>query len=133
MRLYKPESISWHMQFVRSLYPSWDDQHATTLLDRFGLVREQAIKGLSHGQRVKTMLLLILARQPKLLILDEPTNGLDPVAKQEVLSELMNVMQDEERTILIHRTTPRTLSRLVIRLRLSTVDELSRQGIEIVS
>lgn len=100
MRLYKPESINWHMQFVRSLYPSWDDLYATTLLDRFGLVREQSIKGLSHGQRVKTMLLLILARQPKLLILDEPTNGLDPVAKQEVLSELMHVMQDEDRTIL---------------------------------
>jgi ABC-2 type transport system ATP-binding protein len=100
MRLYKPESIGWHMQFVRSLYASWDDAYARELLDRFGLIERQTIKGLSHGQRVKAMLLLILARKPKLLVLDEPTNGLDPVAKHEILAELMKVVQDETRTIL---------------------------------
>ncbi|MCE3016109.1 MAG: ABC transporter ATP-binding protein [Pirellula sp.] len=100
MRLYKPESIGWHMQFVRSLYASWDDTYAKELLDRFGLIERQTIKGLSHGQRVKAMLLLILARKPKLLVLDEPTNGLDPVAKHEILAELMKVVQDETRTIL---------------------------------
>lgn len=100
MRLYKPESIGWHMQFVRSLYPTWDDGYAEQLLDRFGLISQQIVKGLSHGQRVKAMLLMILARRPKLLILDEPTNGLDPVAKQEVLTELMRVVEDESRTIL---------------------------------
>ena len=100
MRLYKPESVGWHMQFIRSLYPSWDDDYASQLLERFGLIQQQAVKGLSHGQRVKAMLLLILARRPKLLILDEPTNGLDPVAKHEVLTELMRVVADERRTIL---------------------------------
>lgn len=100
MRLYKPESLGWHMQFVRSLYPNWDDHYAQQLLDRFGLIERQAVKGLSHGQRVKAMLLLILARRPKLLILDEPTNGLDPVAKHEILIELMRVVEDDQRTIL---------------------------------
>jgi ABC-2 type transport system ATP-binding protein len=100
MRLYKPESIGWHMQFVRSLYPKWDNAYATQLLQRFGLIEQQIVKGLSHGQQVKAMLLLILARRPKLLILDEPTNGLDPVAKHEILAELMRVVEDPERTIL---------------------------------
>ncbi|MEQ1827453.1 MAG: ABC transporter ATP-binding protein [Pirellula sp.] len=100
MRLYKPESIRWHMQFVRSLYPTWDDVYAGQLMERFGLIDRQLVKGLSHGQRVKAMLLLILARRPKLLILDEPTNGLDPVAKHEVIAELMRVVEDPERTIL---------------------------------
>jgi len=100
MRLYKPESIGWHMQFVRSLYPSWDDGYAAQLLDRFGLIAHQIVKGLSHGQRVKAMLLLILARRPKLLILDEPTNGLDPVAKHEIHTELMRIVEDDSRTIL---------------------------------
>jgi ABC-2 type transport system ATP-binding protein len=100
IRLYKSESIAFHMQFVRSLFPSWDEDYAHQLLDRFGLITQQKIRGLSHGQRVKSLLLLILARRPKLLILDEPTNGLDPVAKQEVLSELMQVVNDETRTIL---------------------------------
>jgi|688.fasta_scaffold02038_4 ABC-2 type transport system ATP-binding protein len=100
MRLYKSESIAFHMQFVRSLFPSWDEGYAQQLLARFGLIAQQKVKGLSHGQRVKTLLLLILARRPKLLILDEPTNGLDPVAKQEVLAELMQIVNDETRTIL---------------------------------
>lgn len=100
MRLYKSESVSWHMQFVKSLFPSWDDEYAQELINRFGLIPEQSVKSLSHGQRVKMMLLLIFARRPKLLILDEPTNGLDPVAKHEVHTEIMRVVQDEERTIL---------------------------------
>lgn len=100
MRLYKGESLAWHMQLVRSLFPSWDDEYAAALLHRFGLIAGQTIKGLSHGQRVKAMLLLLLARHPQLLILDEPTNGLDPVAKQEVLSELMRVVTAADRTIL---------------------------------
>ncbi len=100
MRLYKSESISFHMQFVRSLFPGWDEGYAQQLLDRFGLIAQQKVKGLSHGQRVKALLLLVLARRPRLLILDEPTNGLDPVAKQEVLSELMQAVNDETRTIL---------------------------------
>jgi ABC-2 type transport system ATP-binding protein len=100
MRLYKPETVGWHMQFVRSLFETWDDDYAHALLERFGLIERQAVKGLSHGQRVKAMLLLILARKPKLLILDEPTNGLDPVAKHEVLTELMRIVEDDSRTIL---------------------------------
>ena len=100
MRLYKSESLAFHMQFVRSLYPNWDEDYAQHLLDRFGLIAQQKVKGLSHGQRVKALLLLILARRPRLLILDEPTNGLDPVAKQEVLAELMQIVNDETRTIL---------------------------------
>jgi len=100
MRLYKRESIAWHMQFIRSIFPSWDDHYASQLVERFGLVPEQKIKGLSHGQRVKSILLLILPRRPKLLILDEPTTGLDPVARQEIIGELMRAVEDETRTIL---------------------------------
>jgi ABC-2 type transport system ATP-binding protein len=61
---------------------------------------EQKLKGLSHGQRVKSTLLLVLARKPKLLVLDEPTTGLDPVARHEILRELSHVMVDEGRSIL---------------------------------
>jgi ABC-2 type transport system ATP-binding protein len=100
MRLYKREAIGWHLQFVRSVYPTWDDAYATHLLSRFGLNPDQIVKGLSHGQRVKALLLLILARRPRLLILDEPTTGLDPVARHEVLTELMRAVEDEDRTIL---------------------------------
>jgi ABC-2 type transport system ATP-binding protein len=100
MRLYGSASLAWHMAFIRSIYPRWDQTYAESLLRRFDLKPQQKIKGLSHGQRVKAALLLALARRPRLLVLDEPTTGLDPVARQEVLGELMAVLADEERTIL---------------------------------
>ncbi|HVG54839.1 MAG TPA: ABC transporter ATP-binding protein [Vicinamibacterales bacterium] len=100
MRLYGSSTLDWHMRFVRSVYPSWDESYAQTLLKRFDLRREQRITGMSHGQQVKAGLLLALARRPRLLILDEPTTGLDPVARHEVIRELTAVMQDDHRSIL---------------------------------
>jgi ABC-2 type transport system ATP-binding protein len=100
MRLYDSMTLGWHMSFIQSIYPSWDAAYAQLLLKRFGLRAEQKIKGLSHGQRVKSTLLLVLARRPKLLVLDEPTTGLDPVARHEILRELTDVMADEGRSVL---------------------------------
>ncbi|HUB19956.1 MAG TPA: ABC transporter ATP-binding protein [Acidobacteriaceae bacterium] len=100
MRLYDSMTVGWHMHFIQSIYSNWDAAYAGLLLKRFGLPAMQKVKGLSHGQRVKAALLLILARRPKLLVLDEPTTGLDPVARHEILRELTGVMADEGRTIL---------------------------------
>jgi ABC-2 type transport system ATP-binding protein len=100
MRLYGPATLAWHMDFLRPIYPGWDQRYADKLVQRFDLKPQQKIKGLSHGQRVKAALLLALARRPRLLVLDEPTTGLDPVARHEVLQELMAVLADEDRTIL---------------------------------
>lgn len=100
MRLYPRSTLQWHIDLCKSIYPSWDDAYCKKLLKNFGLIPEQKIKGLSHGQRVKAGLLLILARKPKLLILDEPTTGLDPVARKEIVEELFEVLKDEDRSIL---------------------------------
>jgi len=100
MRLYDTMTLEWHMNLIRSIYARWDASYAQLLLKRFGLRMEQKIKELSHGQRVKATLLLVLARHPRLLILDEPTTGLDPVARHEILRELTGVMADEGRSIL---------------------------------
>jgi ABC-2 type transport system ATP-binding protein len=100
LRLYGGCTLAWHMALVASVFPRWDAKYAQALLGRFNLQSGQKIKGLSHGQRVKAALLLALARRPRLLVLDEPTTGLDPVARHEVLAELMAVMADEERSVL---------------------------------
>lgn len=100
MRLFSAATLQWHLDFVRSMFPGWDEAYARTLLKRFHLRPQQRVKGLSRGEHAKALLLLALARKPKLLVLDEPTAGLDPVARQEVVSELMEIVQDEERSIL---------------------------------
>jgi ABC-2 type transport system ATP-binding protein len=101
MRLYKAATLAWHMEFVRAVFPTtWDETYAGELLRRFDLNPAHPVKGLSHGQRVKAALLLALARRPRLLVLDEPTTGLDPVARQEVLAALMEALVDESRTVL---------------------------------
>ena len=100
MRLYESETIAFHMDFMKSIFDSWDDGYASTLLRRLDLIEEQKVKGLSHGQRVKAILLLALARRPRLLVFDEPTTGLDPAVRKEVLDEMMNAMEDETRSIL---------------------------------
>jgi ABC-2 type transport system ATP-binding protein len=101
MRLYDGATVAWHMSFIASIYSSWDKPYAEKLLRRFNLNPDHKVKGLSRGQAVKTSLLLALAHHPRLLILDEPTTGLDPIVRQEVLAELMDVLLDEERSILM--------------------------------
>ena len=100
MRLFGAATLGWHMEFVRALYPGWDESYARTLLDRFGLHREQRLRTLSRGEQMKALTLLALARRPKLLVLDEPTTGLDPVARHELLAELAAVLRDDDRSIL---------------------------------
>lgn len=100
LRLYKSRDLEWHMKFIESIYGEWDQSYAKTLVQKFDLKTDQKIKGFSHGQRVKASLLLLLARKPDLLILDEPTTGLDPVARSEVVEELAEILRDENRSVL---------------------------------
>lgn len=100
MRLFPHATLAWHMDFVAGIYPRWDAAYAATLLKRFGLRAEQPVKSLSTGEQAKALLLLALARRPRLLVLDEPTSGLDPVARHELLSEFMDVLRDDSRSIL---------------------------------
>ena len=100
MRLYRGQTLRWHMDLIANIYPGWDPGYAAELVKRFELRVEQAVGGYSHGQRVKALLLLCLARRPRLLLLDEPTTGLDPMARIEVLEALADVLRDERRSVL---------------------------------
>jgi ABC-2 type transport system ATP-binding protein len=100
MKLLPQATLAWHMDFVASIYPGWDAAYAAQLLKRFGLHAGQTAKSLSTGEQAKALLLLALARRPRLLVLDEPTSGLDPVARHELLTEFMDVLRDDSRSIL---------------------------------
>ncbi len=100
MSLFSTATLEWHMRFVASIYPDWDEVYARKLLKSFNLRTDQWVGKMSRGEHVKAMLLLALARRPRLLVLDEPTSGLDPVARHELLTELMQIVRDETRSIL---------------------------------
>jgi ABC-2 type transport system ATP-binding protein len=116
MRLFQHATLAWHMDFMAAIYPGWDAAYAATLLKRFGLHAAQPVKGLSTGEHAKALLLLALARRPRLLVLDEPTSGLDPVARHELLSEFMDVLRDDSRSILFSSHNTLDVERISDRL-----------------
>jgi ABC-type multidrug transport system ATPase subunit len=89
------------IQFVRGFYPTWDQAYCDRLMTSLDLDANDRISTLSFGARIKLALLLALAWRPKVLILDEPTVGLDAISKQAVFAELLAAVQDEERTVFI--------------------------------
>ena len=89
------------IRFVRGFYPEWDDDYCARLMKSFHLNASEIIATLSFGAKTKLSLLLALSRRPQVLILDEPTTGLDAVSKQEVFGELLKAVEDCERTVLI--------------------------------
>jgi ABC-2 type transport system ATP-binding protein len=90
-RLYDYMSVSQIIRFTRSFFPRWNHTLETDLLKRFELPPERKIRQLSKGMRTKLALLLGFARGCELLILDEPTEGLDPVAIEDVLQIVVSL------------------------------------------
>ncbi len=93
-QLYAYMTVRQLIRFTASFYPDWRSEVAASLLDQFQLPPSRKVKALSKGMRTKLALLLALARRPALLILDEPTEGLDPVAIEELLQTLSGLPAD---------------------------------------
>ena len=87
--------------FVRGFYPTWDHDYCNRLLASLGVGANDRIATLSFGTRIKLALILALSWRPKVLVLDEPTVGLDAISKQAVFAELLAAVRDGERTVLI--------------------------------
>lgn len=99
--LYPSLTIDEAMQFHAAFFPTWDWNRARELTNQFGLRRDQRIGRLSKGETGKTMMMLALAQTPSLLILDEPTDGLDPLARRDVLSALLEYVSGGDATVFI--------------------------------
>ena len=85
----------------RYIFARWDAAAFFAYLDRFALPRGKKIKDFSRGMRQKFALAVALSHGADVLVLDEPTAGLDPVARDEILDILYDFMQDERRSVLI--------------------------------
>jgi ABC-2 type transport system ATP-binding protein len=88
-RLYDYMTVEQMIRFTSGFYPDWRSNEEQKLLRRYKLPLDRKIKSLSKGMRTKLGLLMAFARQPELLILDEPSDGLDPVGIEELLEILV--------------------------------------------
>lgn len=87
-------------RFVGAFYPSWDHARFRELLGELGIERRQRVGQLSGGTRMKLAMALALAPRPPLLVLDEPTAGVDPVTRREVLDLLQRLSREQGQTVL---------------------------------
>jgi ABC-2 type transport system ATP-binding protein len=92
-------TVSAYIDYLRPFYPNWDRALEADILGQLRLPPERRIKDLSHGMRLKMALACALPFRPKLLVLDEPFSGLDPLVRDELIESLMH--QAGAMTILI--------------------------------
>jgi ABC-2 type transport system ATP-binding protein len=87
------------IRYMQAFYPSWDEKFAAQLQDAFALASETHVSHLSRGQTARLGLLVAIAHRPPLLLLDEPSSGLDAVVRRDILAEVIRTVADEGRTV----------------------------------
>lgn len=87
------------ISFMKPFYPSWDDARAKQLSEQFELPASTRVRHLSKGQGVRLALLLALAHRPQLVVLDDPTLGLDPIMRKDFLRDVVSHLQAEKTTV----------------------------------
>jgi len=98
---YRSMSGTRLLQHVAAFYPTWDAGYAEHLTRALGVRPERRVGALSKGETRRLQLVLALAHRPPLLLLDEPTDGLDPVARRRALALLAEHLADAPTTVLI--------------------------------
>lgn len=97
---YRWMTIKNAMNFTRPFYSKWNQDLFDMILDHFGLSLKSKIRKLSNGQRAQVALALAIATEPEVLILDDPTLGLDSVVRRDFLESMIQIIQHQGRTIL---------------------------------
>ena len=93
--LYEDLTVDEMISFAASLHPRWDDDLSDEFRERLHLDLSPKIKTLSRGDRAKVSLLLAVAARPQLLLLDDPTAGIDPLVRREVLEGILDAIPSE--------------------------------------
>jgi len=115
--LYRWMPIGTLEAFQKSFYPDrWDRRLFDEMLDYFSLSREQRIRSLSNGQRAQVSLALAMATSPDLLVMDDPTLGLDVVIRRQFLQGMIHLIQKQGRTVLFSSHILSDVERVVDRV-----------------
>jgi ABC-2 type transport system ATP-binding protein len=99
--LYASLTIEEALRYHASFYPTWDSQRAEELLKQFELDRSRRISQQSKGETGKLLTLIVLSQCPDLLVLDEPTDGLDPVVRRDVMTALLEYVSQHNATVFV--------------------------------
>jgi ABC-2 type transport system ATP-binding protein len=99
--IYRWMRVREVLGFCKSCFRSWNDETCRELIELFGLDLEKKVKHLSKGMLVKLALLVAVAHEPAVLLLDEPLSGLDPIAREEFLDGVLRTICDRGQTVLI--------------------------------
>jgi ABC-2 type transport system ATP-binding protein len=92
--------ISEFLGYLQAFHPTWDMRFAYELVDTFKLDPTKKISALSQGMRAQTAIVAALAHRPELLILDEPSNGLDAVVRLDIIDAVIRTVADEGRCVI---------------------------------
>ncbi len=93
-------SVDELMRYTQAYHPSWDTDYARELLATFNLDGSKTVKELSKGMRAQAGLVAAVAHRPDLLILDEPSSGLDAVVRKDILDAIVRTVADDGRTVI---------------------------------
>ncbi len=106
-------TVSGLLDYCKPWYPTWDDAFCARLLDQFDLPPDRKLRNLSRGMRTKAALLTSLAYRPRVLILDEPFSGLDPLVREEFIQGVLELTEQEQWTVFISSHDIDEVERLV--------------------
>ena len=88
------------LRYTQAYHPTWDAAYARELLETFALDPRKKIKDLSKGMRAQAGLIAAVAHRPELLILDEPSSGLDAMVRRDILDAIVRAVADDGRTVI---------------------------------
>lgn len=100
-QMFRTFSMKKMAKFYQEIYPGFSMEDFVSYAEAFGISLNKKVSQLSKGQQMKASFILNMARHPKVMILDEPTAGLDAMAKKELLDSLVLAVENEEMTVLI--------------------------------
>lgn len=100
-KIYDWMTVKQLIAFCKPMYPTWDDAFCDRLIKQFDLPLARKISGFSRGMKIKTAFLISLAYRPRLLVLDEPFTGLDPLVRDELIQGILELTGAEHWTVFI--------------------------------